>query len=868
MIFSLGLPAMAEEAAEVQVAYDTEAYEDALGLMNSLLCETVFGADPAAAVTRGQFVYGVAKIFSVPGVGADAVYSDVPAEHAYFGEISSAYNAGWISAAKKFNPDTAITLSEAVKIILCAADYEPMASAKGGYPTGYLTVAESIDLMDNINVGTGAQLLAADATIMFENLMLADVFEIESYGDTMDYRKGGEIYLEKLYDVYSVDGVITSTIYNSMVMDAPFIKENNEISIDGIAYRCTEMDPSMLGKKVTAYVSNKGTKKTLYCVIPEDNEEFTVRVNNFGGINGTTFTYYDEQERSKTKRLDSSYKVIYNGRRVSKIESYMFEDIGATVRLLENTGDSAYDVIFIDGYVYGYVTSVDYVNGYIGLKMPGSMVDLSDDDEHVCYIRNEEGAELELFELKSNQVIALKASADSRIYDITLCANSVSGAVTEMLADENIIKIGKDEYKVSQAFKAEYMEKALIDVGDSISAAIGLHGELVYLMDSSVDMSYAYLLDVNLDESGFDSTVMVKMYTMGGAFEIFELEEKLTVDGGALKVRREDVAGTLVDNKYEIIKYGVNDEGKISVIDFASTDTSNFGEKLNPQDTLTQYHDKDAGTLRYRSGAQGFNSKAILTNASIFFVPENEDNRNEEEKFSISSYSSLQSDTYYSCDVYDINEFGQAGLVVVYSDEESDPTAYTYRSYIIENVTNAIVDDVEGQNLYCWSNKAFHTLFLPGDVEVNKGIDAKNKKLASGDIVRLKVQGTTVKTVYVDYYFEDGKHVFTTTGGGTNTNLTTEANIAYVEGKVYAMNNATTVISNIVNEATGEYSFAYDNLMPYRTAGVIACYDTETGKVRPITAENVRTYQGYGDNADTIIMRQRYTTPDCIFVIR
>ena len=67
---------------------------------------------------------------------------------------------------------------------------------------------------------------------------------------------------------------------------------------------------------------------------------------------------------------------------------------------------------------------------------------------------------------------------------------------------------------------------------------------------------------------------------------------------------------------------------------------------------------------------------------------------------------------------------------------------------------------------------------------------------------------------------------------------------------------------------SGEYSFEYDNLKAYKTAPVIACYDTETRTVRALTAENLRTYRGYGDNADTVILRQRYTSPNCIIVIR
>ena len=40
-----------------------------------------------------------------------------------------------------FSPEEETTAEQAIKILVCALGYEPMAEEKGGYPTGYLTVA-------------------------------------------------------------------------------------------------------------------------------------------------------------------------------------------------------------------------------------------------------------------------------------------------------------------------------------------------------------------------------------------------------------------------------------------------------------------------------------------------------------------------------------------------------------------------------------------------------------------------------------------------------------------------------------------------------------------------------------------------------
>ena len=84
---------------------------------------------------------------------------------------------------------------------------------------------------------------------------------------------------------------------------------------------------------------------------------------------------------------------------------------------------------------------------------------------------------------------------------------------------------------------------------------------------------------------------------------------------------------------------------------------------------------------------------------------------------------------------------------------------------------------------------------------------------------------------------------------------------------MYSTNSSAITISS-ETDANGDTSFAFENLRPYLMGKVIALYDTQSQKIRTISAESVHTYRGFGQNADTIIMRQRYTDPRCVFVIR
>lgn len=870
--------ATAQDAADTAKNYDAAAYADAQRMIDGLFGENeeIFGADPAAAVTRAQFVGGVTKIFGVPAVGgSETVFADVAPESEHYGSVMAAYSAGWISKVDNFNPDNSVTLAEAVKIMLSAAGYDAVALAKGGYPTGYLATAESVDLTDGISGVIADWVTVADADIMFYNLMLAPVFEITAYGDNLDYTRGEKTYIEKLCDATGVRGVITATEYSSVVADAPIVKDNGRISIDGIEYKYEHSAAELLGMSVTAYCEDKiGGERKIFCIIPDDNKEEIITADDYDSVSGTALTYYDGTKK-RSFALDPSYKVIYNGRRVAKIEDYMLRDFGATIRLLSNDGDSKYDFVFIDGYTYGCITSIDYADGYIGLKTPSELIDLTDDHGSVWSIRTANGESAELFELKPDKVIALKRSADNRLFDITVLGGSAVGTVTAIDTADDTVFVDDVCYKMSNDFKEAYFDKNIIGIGDDISAAIGIHGELVYLSSTSAALDYACLYGVSMDLSGMDRSAYAKLYTSAGKLEIYEFAEKVTVDGAAEKADLETVyaalrslldadiaaAGTAGTVAAQIVKFSLNSDGEIDAIDTAEERTDKFGEKLDPQNSLIKYYNKDSGTLRYRSGCRGFNSKFLLGNATIFVVPKDAADRDDEEKYDICSYSSMESDTTYIVDAYDVDEYGQAAFAVIY--EEAD-RLITTDTYMIEKVTKAVADDVDGYNLYCWSNNQFSTIFMPSDVDVKK---TSGKFLTSGDIVRFKMIGSKVKQVYVDYDFSSGAYVFENLGGAKDNDVTVQTKIGYVSGKVFSTNSNSITISG-ETDANGDTDFSFASLRPYLMGKIIALYDTKTQKIRTIPATAIHTYRGFGQNADTIIMRQKYTEPCCVFVIR
>ncbi len=876
MVLSVGIVSLAQDAeTETAVKYDTVAYSRALNLMESVVGESVFGSDPTKMLTRAEFVDGIAKIFKVDDVDGSSIYLDVADDHKSIGAINAAYNRGWISKAENFNPDAQITYAQALKIVLVATDYGMFADVKGGFPGGYLEVAEIIDLFDNIDVYNTATVSVADATILYYNLMLAPVFKITAVGEAMPFELTKETQLENMFDAYKIEGIVTATEHNSILVNAPFKKDNGQIEIDGISYEFEDSDVSLLGKNVIAYCSNEGTKlKKLYCVIPERNEEITFLAKDYEGIIDGTIRYY-EDEKLRDEDLETAYSIIYNGRRVVKLEDYMLDDVGATIRILDNNYDGIYDYVFVDSYKYGIITGVDYVEGYIAFKTPDELIDLTADDEHACYFRDASGNKIELYELTTGVAVAIKASADSRLYDLTVLPETASGIITSIDDGENTMAIGEISYEMASDFKEKYIDAKILAAGDNVTVAIGIHGEAAYLISSSSEAVYGILHNIDRDKEGLNKSARVKILTTNCEFNVFEIAEKVVIDGAAKKLSRDD-AYTYIEkmltaakedttNPALVVKYALNADNQLKMIDFSTDDTSNFGKTIDPQNSLTKYIDKSE-TVTYRNG--GFASKVMLKTATIIFVSEDVAEREDEANYAAGNYTMFHSNVTdgYKIDAYDIDNTGNAQFVIVYLSGDVDKRIARYTdSYMIEKVTQVSVDGEDYLKLYCWSKNKYQNILMPTDVAVEKS--SGSTTLVPGDIVRLNIKDNKVQKVYVDYDYSTGTHVKDANNGADFGNEAAQHPLAFVWGKVYNIGSGTVVISN-EDDGQGNISFAFDDLRPYSINNVIACFDSETKTIRTIKADSIHSYIGHGQGADTIILRTNYNSPSCAFIIR
>ena len=140
-----------------------------------------FGADKA--ITRAEAVAIVNRIQNLSaaadGAAGASLYTDVAANHWAIGDINLATQMGTVSGDGngKFRPEDQVSYQEMVKMLVVALGYQPAATDKGGWPTGYLVVASQYGVLDDtVNGGAAPATRGVVAQLTF-NALTAPMME-------------------------------------------------------------------------------------------------------------------------------------------------------------------------------------------------------------------------------------------------------------------------------------------------------------------------------------------------------------------------------------------------------------------------------------------------------------------------------------------------------------------------------------------------------------------------------------------------------------------------------------------------------------------------------------------------------------------
>lgn len=866
IIFLFGALVLPVSAGESKPSGEkTLEIADGLGLENTIN----IGAE---TVSRLEFTVMLMQFLAQkPGDSSkSAVFSDVKGE--YSSLIDTAAEMDIAAKQDSFEPGRPILYAEALKMCVVATGYSVRAAVSGGYPSGVLKAANDLKLGKNAGSPSwDSQISGQQALTILYNTVNTDMMIQTSFGETTQYEKNnGDTILKQYFDVERIEGVVKANSRTSLSA-ADGALETGHVRINGQIYAANNKTEALIGYNVEAFVRETSEfSKTVIAAFGEDNSELLISGCDITEFKNGKLYYKQENGRKSGVNIDENYDFLYNGKAADGVISMDLLEQCDGIVLVDNNDDNKYDVLLLERAKHLLVGSVDVTRNAIYDESPyRNSLEFSDDSDFFIYDDNNE--EIPLYKLETGVVLSAVISTDGLYAQIYPCTESVIGSVQAVDADEKIIKVADNEYKMAADFIDMF---AGIGVGSEGEFVLDRYGRVVCFIRSGSDISYGYMIRIlNTDDL---EVPCIRMLNTIGKIELIELAEKVIIDTKGYS--QEEACDVLraASSVSSLVRYRLNTEGQINLIDTATvsnSETDMIDMDIRPEgNSLTLYDfkgDTSFSSYMYKSTGLLF-PKANLSSAKLFIVPEDTSAPIDDRDYIVTDSSFFDNDTTMSkasIQLFDIDKYGTAACAVFFGEADRSPGT-TFDSAVIEKVSQGIDEDgLACKKITVVQNRAYSTYILDPDIN-ELSLKSSGKELCAGDIIRFYVNDGYIRSIVVD--FDANPNVMAKNAlSSAYFNSVVSTPCQYQSGKVYSVKGTQMLLTpQPSNNAVGSanYNFGLSTLKNVIINSVVikvtmqcttdGSVQTKYTDVRPADVSEIRSYLSGGEAADYAVVRQ------------
>ncbi|MDD6564788.1 MAG: S-layer homology domain-containing protein [Clostridiales bacterium] len=636
-------------------------------------------------------------------------YLDVSEDHWANGYISIATGLGLVEGDGdgNFRPNDKITYREAVTIMVRATGYEQSALQKGGYPSGYISVASENAMLNGVSGTSEKEISRGNVAVLTNNALETKKMEQTGFGDRPSYSVVDKTLLSDNLSAKKITGQIKAV--GKMTLSGVSPVNDDSVMIGNEIYKSEYNANDLLGHNVIAYVQkDKYNEEHLILALSnkQTNTALDISPELFRSIetkNGVDVITYYEGGKSKTASIASNAQLIYNNRNIDYDKAKLnIQDKNAYISLLDTNSDSKYDVVFVTEYENIIVESAT------SSKITGTnqkVIRLDDIDYKLYQGFNE----IRPTDLRKWDVISVVKSPTDDYHEIYMSRNTVKGKVTSIT--KNGFKVDGTEYITAAEFDSA------VSLGDTVEFCLDVNSKISAIKNVAITVdSYGYLTNAYTSENG--DTSYVKLVEKSGEKATLELASKVKFNGVSTKA--EDVVKGLEKNT--LIAYVKNSSNNISEIDTA-IDKSNSGTIDTDNFTLN----KKLEAVEYNSGTSKLGDVRI-TNDTIVFDASNIDN------ISVGSKSLFADKQKYTGLVYDMTEKLEAGVVVI-TETEYTPDISSQSAVVID-ISSGLNNDGEDTDIVTLLVDGKETTLNAKDKNIL--VKGNGAKLDLGDIIQYK----------------------------------------------------------------------------------------------------------------------------------
>lgn len=653
-----------------------------------------------AKITRAQFVTIVMRLLGIEDdvKAANVVdyYSDVNTENASAADIAVATALGIVNGVgnRKFLPDDNVQLSEAVKMLVCALGYTPVAEENGGYMSGYLSVAAQKGLLKGYTGEWSTACTLNNLIPLIYNSLNVKMLLVDGAHKHGRYYESDETILSKYLELDTYSGTITANEETSLTSASDKRREMIRINetwfeTDGADYN------NLLGYSVKAYV--KDVKDGEFSVIKyievdrrntEEKYDADRLIVSNGNYGLSSIVFWNEDDKKSEYEIAKNADFIYNGAAYPNMKDDDLKITNGFIRIVDNNSDGLADVVFVEEYVTDVIESVDRTYKTIFLKFGEKLEDL-EFDKNTCKFIKEGGRLTDIRQVKKGDVLSIAKAKDGKSMIVYVSSRFVLGAIEEIY--EDYLVIAGRSYKIG-----ELVEDYDFELGLTAKFYTDYNGKIVYAENfTKTGMKYGVLVGVAKPTDTLSSKMRFKIFTEDGVFSEFQSGDKLKINKLNRQSAEAAVAAAGLENPArQLIKYSVNNNGEITRI---LTSVDSIGKIPEYDcDVLQKNYVTKSGIFRLVN--YSLDSKIFVNeNTKIFTIPNPDDTEYREEDFGVYTYGYFdgsQEDEQYEC--YDMTDKQIVGAMTVVSKGGAGTIKFNKSVLLVKSVSKGInADGVE-----------------------------------------------------------------------------------------------------------------------------------------------------------------------------
>ena len=617
-------------------------------------------------VTRAEFAEILARAAGLDALqsgGVHQIFNDVPSSHPQAAAIEALWNHRIIAgySDNSFRPDDDMLLEHALKAVVNTLGYKNYADARGGYPIGYLAVANSTGLLRGITGKHEAEISKKDMAHLIHNALFVNLFEETVYGDNLKMRENKSTTLmNNGLKLYKGTGIVEDTGISGLHGESTVSR--SKIVIGGTIYDDASVNgKQMLGRRTEFYYRQDDeeiTATVIYIKADKGAESVTVNSGDIIDFKDFALSYSTASGRTSLHHISPLADVIFNGKVLNySVNDILFKDDAGvtnrfgTVELIDNDSDGIYEVVDVRSYEN---IIVDMIAPATDMKIYGKnskFIELNADT--MVTLKDTRGREIRYENLREWDILTVSNSKDAKYIDIIVSAESVVGTVTEIREGQSgqyFITIedskGAVEYELTPA--CGYYNPSMsatdigITVGDSAYYGLDAFNKIALVINRTPIniLQYGCLVDYVIMPS-LNQTIEAKLLTQDNAMVIYQFADKVTIDNKRYADKNEminrlvdvaknyngvDIDGA-PDRKEIMVRYALNADDKICEIDTPYALSPEQGESeqslfmycLQPDNPpISRVTDRSELIYRGRTFAGKI---AVTDNIPVFYIP-------------------------------------------------------------------------------------------------------------------------------------------------------------------------------------------------------------------------------------------------------